>query len=167
MLSTSWTSSTLGESLICTSVALRANILSAHSLWLGIPSWSLRRSRTSRTRYIHPPPTRIPCTRRVHPRAQVKHIWPARWSVVKLLYLINRYGSLVFLGAFTLQNLGVWRSTAHAVRRLSLCLSDTHQTSSGSSATTRQSLCRSSSSCHMHRCTVCHLRVQFTASLSA
>ncbi|EJF62251.1 hypothetical protein DICSQDRAFT_161121 [Dichomitus squalens LYAD-421 SS1] len=44
---------------------------------------------------------------------EVKHIWPARWSTVKVLYLINRYGNLVFLGASTLQTLGIWRSNAH------------------------------------------------------
>ncbi|PIL37512.1 hypothetical protein GSI_01206 [Ganoderma sinense ZZ0214-1] len=44
---------------------------------------------------------------------EARHIWPARWSTVKVLYVINRYGNLVLLGASTLQTLGIWRSTAH------------------------------------------------------
>ncbi|KAM5534441.1 hypothetical protein V8D89_011908 [Ganoderma adspersum] len=43
---------------------------------------------------------------------EARHIWSARWSTVKVLYVANRYGSLVFLGACTLQTLGIWRSTA-------------------------------------------------------
>ncbi len=49
---------------------------------------------------------------------QAKYIWPARWSTVKVLYVLNRYGNLAFLGACTLQTLGIWRSTADEVSRI-------------------------------------------------
>ncbi|KAI0677173.1 hypothetical protein C8Q78DRAFT_960801, partial [Trametes maxima] len=39
---------------------------------------------------------------------QVKHIWPTRWSAVKVLYMLNRYGNLVFIALANAQLLGIW-----------------------------------------------------------
>ncbi|RDX53728.1 hypothetical protein OH76DRAFT_1144380 [Lentinus brumalis] len=43
---------------------------------------------------------------------EVQYIWPTRWSIVKAIYLGNRYGNLVSLAISNLQLLGVWRSSA-------------------------------------------------------
>lgn len=40
--------------------------------------------------------------------AQVKYIWPTRWSTVKVIYLLNRYGNLAFLGLANIQLMGMW-----------------------------------------------------------
>ncbi|KAI0775864.1 hypothetical protein BD413DRAFT_470108, partial [Trametes elegans] len=40
--------------------------------------------------------------------AEVQYIWPTRWSTVKVIYLMNRYGNLAFLGLATAQLMGVW-----------------------------------------------------------
>ena len=93
---------------------------------------------------------------------QARHIWSARWSTVKVLYVINRYGSLVSLGACTLQTLGIWRSTAPEVSSIHNLSSDSVsdlRICYFSSATTRRSHCRSSSSCRTRRYTVRHLRL--------
>ncbi|KAI0650364.1 hypothetical protein C8Q79DRAFT_381243 [Trametes meyenii] len=39
---------------------------------------------------------------------EVKHIWPARWSAVKVLYVLNRYGNLVSIALANAQLLGIW-----------------------------------------------------------
>ncbi|EIW61378.1 uncharacterized protein TRAVEDRAFT_44194 [Trametes versicolor FP-101664 SS1] len=40
--------------------------------------------------------------------AQIKYIWPTRWSTVKVIYLLNRYGNLAFLGLADIQLMGMW-----------------------------------------------------------
>lgn len=47
---------------------------------------------------------------------EVEYIWPTRWSTVKILYLLNRYGNFIFLTVGMLQNMGQWRSDAPLVR---------------------------------------------------
>ncbi|KAI0638558.1 hypothetical protein C8Q77DRAFT_1154181 [Trametes polyzona] len=39
---------------------------------------------------------------------EVKYIWPTRWSMVKVIYLLNRYGNIVFLGLADAQLMGIW-----------------------------------------------------------
>ncbi|KAI0737698.1 hypothetical protein C8Q80DRAFT_1055307, partial [Daedaleopsis nitida] len=43
---------------------------------------------------------------------EVEYIWPTRWSTVKVIYILNRYGNLVFLTVGMLQNMGQWRDDA-------------------------------------------------------
>ncbi|KAI0682617.1 hypothetical protein C8Q76DRAFT_321864 [Earliella scabrosa] len=43
---------------------------------------------------------------------EVTYIWSTRWSAVKVIYLLNRYGNLVFLALADLQIMGLWRSDA-------------------------------------------------------
>ncbi|RPD66806.1 hypothetical protein L227DRAFT_569020 [Lentinus tigrinus ALCF2SS1-6] len=43
---------------------------------------------------------------------EVQYIWPTRWSIVKAIYLGNRYGNLVSMAVSNLQLLGLWRSNA-------------------------------------------------------
>ncbi|KAI0375966.1 hypothetical protein BV20DRAFT_960051 [Pilatotrama ljubarskyi] len=39
---------------------------------------------------------------------EVQYIWPTRWSIVKVIYLFNRYGNIAFLALADLQLLGIW-----------------------------------------------------------
>lgn len=39
---------------------------------------------------------------------EIKYIWPTRWSTVKVIYLLNRYGNLAFLGLADIQLMGMW-----------------------------------------------------------
>ncbi|TFK46937.1 hypothetical protein OE88DRAFT_841194 [Heliocybe sulcata] len=41
---------------------------------------------------------------------EVEHIWPSRWSLVKGIFLGNRYGSLVLIGIYNTQLSGIWTS---------------------------------------------------------
>ncbi|KAH9854967.1 hypothetical protein C2E23DRAFT_901880 [Lenzites betulinus] len=41
---------------------------------------------------------------------EVKYIWPTRWSLVKIIYLLNRYGNMIFLALADAQLLGIWWS---------------------------------------------------------
>ncbi|OBZ70481.1 hypothetical protein A0H81_09761 [Grifola frondosa] len=43
---------------------------------------------------------------------EVEHIWPTRWSSVKIIYLANRYGNLILLALTSLQTGGIWRSSS-------------------------------------------------------
>ncbi|KAI0737711.1 hypothetical protein C8Q80DRAFT_1294255 [Daedaleopsis nitida] len=43
---------------------------------------------------------------------EVRFIWPTRWSTIKIIYLIVRYGNLIFLTLGVLQNMGKWWSDA-------------------------------------------------------
>lgn len=48
--------------------------------------------------------------------AQIKYIWPTRWSTVKVIYLLNRYGNLAFLGLADIQLMGMWWNDGPDVR---------------------------------------------------
>ena len=50
--------------------------------------------------------------------AQVRYIWPTRWSTVKVIYLYNRYWNLAVLAAANAQILGIWRGDSPEVRAL-------------------------------------------------
>ncbi|KAI8982753.1 hypothetical protein BD414DRAFT_548706, partial [Trametes punicea] len=39
---------------------------------------------------------------------QIKYIWPTRWSSVKLIYIVNRYGTLISMPLAVAQLFGVW-----------------------------------------------------------
>lgn len=47
---------------------------------------------------------------------QIKYIWPTRWSTVKVIYLLNRYGNLAFLGLADIQLMGMWWNDGPDVR---------------------------------------------------
>ncbi|KAI0737710.1 hypothetical protein C8Q80DRAFT_299398 [Daedaleopsis nitida] len=44
---------------------------------------------------------------------EVHFIWPTRWSTIKIIYFIVRYGNLIFLTFGMLQNMGKWWSDTH------------------------------------------------------
>ncbi|KAI0832806.1 hypothetical protein BC628DRAFT_1415050 [Trametes gibbosa] len=39
---------------------------------------------------------------------EVRYIWPTRWSLVKIIYLLNRYGNVILLGLAEAQLMGIW-----------------------------------------------------------
>ncbi|EPQ58918.1 hypothetical protein GLOTRDRAFT_135926 [Gloeophyllum trabeum ATCC 11539] len=41
---------------------------------------------------------------------EVRHIWPSRWSLVKGIFLANRYGAIVLIGLFNAQLSTLWTS---------------------------------------------------------
>ncbi|KAG9313231.1 hypothetical protein JVU11DRAFT_6692 [Chiua virens] len=45
-------------------------------------------------------------------RMEVDHIWSAKWTVAKALFLFNRYMNLVGQTVFTLQQLDVWHASS-------------------------------------------------------
>ena len=49
--------------------------------------------------------------------AQVKYIWPTRWSAVKMIYVANRYGNLAILAIANAQILGIWYEYTPSVSR--------------------------------------------------
>lgn len=96
---------------------------------------------------------------------QVKYIWPTRWSTVKTIYLVNRYGNIVFLALENLQLMGLWRSDSDSVCApfVYLNLSTTGRSVltwvyAGSSATIQRWRCHSSSLCHSRPYTVRFIR---------
>lgn len=47
---------------------------------------------------------------------EIAYIWPSRWSLVKIIYLANRYGNLSMLGLMTWHIAGDLYSEAPSVR---------------------------------------------------
>ncbi|KAI0355316.1 hypothetical protein OH77DRAFT_1479766 [Trametes cingulata] len=45
---------------------------------------------------------------------EVQYIWPTRWSMVKIIYMFNRYGNITFVALADLQLLGVWWDSSPA-----------------------------------------------------
>ncbi|CDO69589.1 hypothetical protein BN946_scf184759.g29 [Trametes cinnabarina] len=41
---------------------------------------------------------------------EVQYIWPTRWSAVKVIYMLNRYGNLLLIGLANAQLTGLWWS---------------------------------------------------------
>lgn len=52
----------------------------------------------------------IRATRRIeYPLLQVNYIWPSRWSLVKVMFLANRYGGIAMQAVGNAQQSGFFR----------------------------------------------------------
>lgn len=56
-------------------------------------------------------------THKYYHSLQVTHIWRPPWSIVKMIFLTNRYFNLVTLGIVNAQQAGLYRSTSPSVSR--------------------------------------------------
>lgn len=45
---------------------------------------------------------------------ELRYIWPTRWSIVKIIFLANRYGNLIGLGIVNAQQTGLFRSSSRS-----------------------------------------------------